>query len=136
MSSPNEIRRTRAREFNQYHEPPEELSPEPCGTKARLFVSPGRRGRGDQLVRAAALGRARRRSQGDAKNASTRSSGTSMDLEFAAEDSGLAGNWRKESCSDGDIVEHGEAAEAGTDEEDEDATPEPAGSGGRLELAA
>ena len=49
--------------FDQYHEPPEELSAE-TRTFARLCASLKRR-RGDRLVRAASRGRARRRRAGD-----------------------------------------------------------------------
>lgn len=122
--------------FDQYHEPPEELSAE-VRTKARLFAS--------LTEEAEAIGWYDQRMalEPDAEARAIMANAQheefkhfAMDLEFLFRRMPV---WQKLAkgvlFQDGDIVEHGEAAEAGT-EEDEDAPTIPAGAGGSLGIGS
>ena len=124
-------------EFNQYHEPPEELSPE-LRTKARLFASLAEEAEAINWYEQRLSVEPDAEARAIMKNAQHEEfKHFSMDLEFLLRKIPV---WRELAegvlFRDGDIVEHGETAEAGTDEEDEDATPEPAGSGGSLGIGS
>ena len=123
--------------FEQYHEPASELSSE-TRTFARMIMG--------VIEEAEAINWYEQRlsvepdaeARAIMKNAQHEEfKHFSMDLEFLLRKIPV---WRELAegvlFKDGDIVEHGEAAEAGTDEEDEDATPEPAGSGGSLGIGS
>jgi hypothetical protein len=105
-------------EFDQYHEPPEELSPE-LRTKARLFASLA------EEAEAINWYEQRLSVEPDAEARSIMANAQheefkhfAMDLEFLFRRMPV---WRQLAegvlFKDGDIVEHGEAAEAGTDED-------------------
>jgi hypothetical protein len=107
-------------EFDQYHEPPEELSPE-LRTKARLFASLA------EEAEAINWYEQRLSVEPDAEARSIMANAQheefkhfAMDLEFLFRRIPI---WRELAegvlFQEGDIVEHGEAAEAGTDEDDD-----------------
>ncbi|HMT05408.1 MAG: hypothetical protein KDB48_10135 [Solirubrobacterales bacterium] len=121
-------------EFDQYHEPPEELSPE-LRTKARLFASLAEEAEAinwyeqrlsvEPDVEARAI-------MANAQHEEFKH--FAMDLEFLFRKMPV---WRQLAKGvlfrDGDIVEHGELAEAGS----EDGEPETAGgSGGSLGIGS
>ena len=120
-------------EFDQYHEPPEELSPE-LRTKARLFASLA------EEAEAINWYEQRLSVEPDAEARSIMANTQheefkhfAMDLEFLFRRMPV---WRQLAegvlFKDGDIVEHGEAAEAG---EDEDGSNQE-GSGGSLGIGS
>ncbi|MBN8868908.1 MAG: hypothetical protein J0H66_03400 [Solirubrobacterales bacterium] len=120
-------------EFDQYHEPPEELSPE-LRTKARLFASLA------EEAEAINWYEQRLSVEPDAEARSIMANAQheefkhfAMDLEFLFRRMPV---WRQLAegvlFKDGDIVEHGEAAEAG---EDEDGSNQE-GSGGSLGIGS
>ncbi|MBN8866629.1 MAG: hypothetical protein J0H98_03655 [Solirubrobacterales bacterium] len=122
-------------EFDQYHEPPEELSPE-LRTKARLFASLA------EEAEAINWYEQRLSVEPDAEARAIMSNAQheefkhfAMDLEFLFRKIPV---WRELAegvlFKDGDIVEHGEAAEAGTDEDDAPAGG--AGSSGSLGIGS
>ena len=107
-------------EFDQYHEPPEELSPE-LRTKARLFASLA------EEAEAINWYEQRLSVEPDAEARSIMHNAQheefkhfAMDLEFLFRRMPV---WRQLAegvlFKEGDIVEHGEAAEAGTDDDDD-----------------
>lgn len=106
-------------EFDQYHEPPEELSPE-LRTKARLFASLAEEAEAinwyEQRLSVEPDAEARAIMQ-NAQHEEFKH--FAMDLEFLFRKIPV---WRQLAegvlFRDGDIVEHGEAAEAGTDEDE------------------
>lgn len=121
-------------EFDQYHEPPEELSPE-LRTKARLFASLA------EEAEAINWYEQRLSVEPDAEARSIMANAQheefkhfAMDLEFLFRKMPV---WRQLAegvlFKEGNIVEHGEAAEAGTDDEEASA---PAGSGGSLGIGS
>lgn len=123
-------------EFDQYHEPPEELSPE-LRTKARLFASLA------EEAEAINWYEQRLSVEPDAEARSIMANAQheefkhfAMDLEFLFRRIPV---WRELAegvlFKDGDIVEHGEAAEAGTDEDD-DGGADAGGSGGSLGIGS
>ena len=120
-------------EFDQYHEPPEELSPE-LRTKARLFASLA------EEAEAINWYEQRLSVEPDAEARSIMANAQheefkhfAMDLKFLFRRMPV---WRQLAegvlFKDGDIVEHGEAAEAG---EDEDGSNQE-GSGGSLGIGS
>lgn len=123
-------------EFDQYHEPPEELSPE-LRTKARLFASLAEEAEAINWYEQRLSVEPDAEARAIMRNAQHEEfKHFSMDLEFLFRKIPI---WRELAegvlFRDGDIVEHGEAAEAGT--EDEDEGPEgPAGSGGSLGIGS
>lgn len=117
-------------EFDQYHEPPEELSPE-LRTKARLFASLA------EEAEAINWYEQRLSVEPDAEARAIMANAQheefkhfAMDLEFLFRRIPV---WKDLAegvlFKDGDIVEHGEAAEAGNDD-DGDAPAASGGSGG------
>lgn len=121
-------------EFDQYHEPPEELSPE-LRTKARLFASLA------EEAEAINWYEQRLSVEPDAEARAIMANAQheefkhfAMDLEFLFRRMPV---WRQLAegvlFKDGDIVEHGEAAEAGTDD-DNGSNQE--GSGGSLGIGS
>ena len=113
--------------FDQYHEPPEELSPE-TRTFARMITS--------LIEEAEAIGWYEQRlaveRDPDARAVMSDAVGEeykhfSMDLEFLLRQKP---EWRQIAqgilFKEGDIVEHGEAAEAAADEDDPTVDPTPA----------
>lgn len=112
-------------EFDQYHEPPEELSSE-LRTKARLFASLAEEAEAINWYEQRLSVEPDAEARAIMRNAQHEEfKHFSMDLEFLFRKIPI---WRELAegvlFRDGDIVEHGESAEAGTDEENED------GSGG------
>jgi hypothetical protein len=121
-------------EFDQYHEPPEELSPE-LRTKARLFASLA------EEAEAINWYEQRLSVEPDAEARAIMANAQheefkhfAMDLEFLFRRMPV---WRELAqgvlFKDGDIVEHGEAAEAGTDDDD---GSDQGGSGGSLGIGS
>jgi hypothetical protein len=123
--------------FDQYHEPPEELSPQ-TRTFARLCAS--------LTEEAEAIGWYEQRlaveTDEEAKAIMHDAQGEefkhfAMDLEFLLRRSP---RWRQIAegvlFQDGDVVEHGEAAEAASGDEDGEAEPVGAGSDGSLGIGS
>jgi hypothetical protein len=124
--------------FDQYHEPPDEL-PEQTRTFARLCAS--------LTEEAEAIGWYEQRlaieQDDEAKSVMADAVGEeykhfSMDLEFLLR---RTPKWREIAqgvlFQPGDIVDHGEAAEAAADDDgDGDAPPAPAGAGGSLSIGS
>jgi hypothetical protein len=124
--------------FDQYHEPPDEL-PEQTRTFARLCAS--------LTEEAEAIGWYEQRlaieQDPEAKAVMSDAVGEeykhfSMDLEFLLR---RTPKWREIArgvlFQTGDIVEHGEAAEAGADDDSDDAAPSaPAAAGGSLGIGS
>ncbi|MCB0871051.1 MAG: hypothetical protein KDB52_09480 [Solirubrobacterales bacterium] len=107
-------------EFDQYHEPPEELSPE-LRTKARLFASLAEEAEAINWYEQRLSVEPDAEARAIMRNAQHEEfKHFSMDLEFLFRKIPI---WRELAegvlFRDGDIVEHGEAAEAGTEDEDE-----------------
>ena len=107
-------------EFDQYHEPPEELSPE-LRTKARLFASLAEEAEAINWYEQRLSVEPDEEAKSIMHNAQHEEfKHFAMDLEFLFRRMPV---WRQLAegvlFKDGDIVEHGEAAEAGTEEEDE-----------------
>lgn len=122
-------------EFDQYHEPPEELTPE-LRTKARLFASLAEEAEAINWYEQRLSVEPDAEARAIMKNAQHEEfKHFSMDLEFLLRKIPV---WRQLAegvlFRDGDIVEHGESAEAGTEEEDEGATA--GGSGGSLGIGS
>ncbi|MCB0861681.1 MAG: hypothetical protein KDB66_00530 [Solirubrobacterales bacterium] len=106
-------------EFDQYHEPPEELSPE-LRTKARLFASLAEEAEAINWYEQRLSVEPDEEAKSIMHNAQHEEfKHFAMDLEFLFRRMPV---WRQLAegvlFKDGDIVEHGEAAEAGTEEED------------------
>ena len=106
-------------EFDQYHEPPEELSPE-LRTKARLFASLAEEAEAISWYEQRLSVEPDEEAKSIMHNAQHEEfKHFAMDLEFLFRRMPV---WRQLAegvlFKDGDIVEHGEAAEAGTEEED------------------
>lgn len=123
-------------EFDQYHEPPEELSPE-LRTKARLFASLAEEAEAINWYEQRLSVEPDAEARAIMRNAQHEEfKHFSMDLEFLFRKIPI---WRELAegvlFRDGDIVEHGEAAEAGTEDEDE-GPDAPAGSGGSLGIGS
>jgi hypothetical protein len=123
-------------EFDQYHEPPEELSPE-LRTKARLFASLAEEAEAINWYEQRLSVEPDAEARAIMKNAQHEEfKHFSMDLEFLLRKIPV---WRQLAegvlFRDGDIVEHGESAEAGTEEEDE-GTETAGGSGGSLGIGS
>jgi hypothetical protein len=102
--------------FDQYHEPPEELSAEGANLRADDRFA-FRRGRGDQLVRAAHVGGKGRGREGDhEERPSEEFKHFGMNLEFLFR---RKKDWRAELkeilVTRGDIVKRGEAGEKKVD---------------------
>lgn len=117
-------------EFDQYHEPPEELSPE-VRTKARLFASLAEEAEAINWYEQRLAVEPDPEARAIMRNAQHEEfKHFSMDLEFLFRRLPV---WRDLAegvlFKDGDIVEHGEAAEAGTDEDEGGAAGSPTGSG-------
>ncbi len=122
-------------EFDQYHEPPEELSPE-LRTKARLFASLAEEAEAINWYEQRLSVEPDAEARSIMRNAQHEEfKHFSMDLEFLFRKIPV---WRELAegvlFREGDIVEHGEAAEAGT--EDDDEAPETGGSGGSLGIGS
>ena len=122
-------------EFDQYHEPPEELSPE-LRTKARLFASLAEEAEAINWYEQRLSVEPDAEARSIMRNAQHEEfKHFSMDLEFLFRRIPV---WRELAegvlFREGDIVEHGEAAEAGT--EDEDEARENGGSGGSLGIGS
>jgi hypothetical protein len=122
-------------EFDQYHEPPEELSPE-LRTKARLFASLA------EEAEAINWYEQRLSVEPDAEARAIMANAQheefkhfAMDLEFLFRRMPV---WSQLAegvlFEDGDIVEHGESAEAGTDEDEGQTTA--GGSSGSLGIGS
>ena len=123
-------------EFDQYHEPPEELSPE-LRTKARLFASLAEEAEAINWYEQRLSVEPDAEARAIMRNAQHEEfKHFSMDLEFLFRKIPI---WRELAegvlFREGDIVEHGEAAEAGTEDEDESSYA-PAGSGGSLGIGS
>lgn len=108
-------------EFDQYHEPPEELSPE-LRTKARLFASLAEEAEAINWYEQRLSVEPDAEARAIMKNAQHEEfKHFAMDLEFLFRKIPI---WRELAegvlFKDGDIVEHGEAAEAGTDDEEDE----------------
>ncbi len=106
-------------EFDQYHEPPEELSPE-LRTKARLFASLAEEAEAINWYEQRLSVEPDAEARAIMRNAQHEEfKHFSMDLEFLFRKIPI---WRELAegvlFKDGDIVEHGEAAEAGTDDDE------------------
>jgi hypothetical protein len=117
-------------EFDQYHEPPEELSPE-LRTKARLFASLAEEAEAINWYEQRLSVEPDPEARAIMRNAQHEEfKHFAMDLEFLFRRIPV---WRDLAegvlFKDGDIVEHGEAAEAGTDEDGSGDTGAPSGSG-------
>jgi len=107
-------------EFDQYHEPPEELSPE-LRTKARLFASLAEEAEAINWYEQRLSVEPDEEARAIMRNAQHEEfKHFSMDLEFLFRKIPI---WRELAegvlFKDGDIVEHGEAAEAGTEDDDD-----------------
>jgi len=118
-------------EFDQYHEPPEELSPE-LRTKARLFASLAEEAEAINWYEQRLSVEPDAEARAIMRNAQHEEfKHFSMDLEFLFRRIPV---WRELAegvlFKDGDIVEHGESAEAGTDDEGD--AEAPAGAAGSL----
>lgn len=116
-------------EFDQYHEPPDELSPE-LRTKARLFASLAEEAEAINWYEQRLSVEPDAEARAIMHNAQHEEfKHFAMDLEFLFRRMPV---WSQLAegvlFKDGDIVEHGEAAEAGGDDDDGGATPS-AGSG-------
>jgi len=109
--------------FDQYHEPPEELSPE-VRTKARLFAALTEEAEAINWYEQRLSVEPDPEARAIMKNAQHEEyKHFAMDLEFLFRRIPV---WRELAegvlFKDGDIVEHGEAAEAGTEDEGSEAT--------------
>ncbi len=115
-------------EFDQYHEPPEELSPE-LRTKARLFASLAEEAEAINWYEQRLSVEPDPEARAIMRNAQHEEfKHFSMDLEFLFRRIPV---WRELAegvlFKDGDIVEHGESAEAGTDDDGEAETASDSG---------